>query len=620
MTWSRQGNRRSFKFISLAGYVVLAPLAVSAAGCGQTNKDASGNVAEATTTVTSALSTAGARILGFETPLADWTTTAGTRSQSTTRSEGSFSLGLAGTGSATLQSAPIDSLITVGDSFTVDVTIPTQQSGATFGTIQLFIDLPSRGLNNVFIAQRDLVGLPLGRFNRLAYMLPANVRTQLQATYSDLRVRLVLNAPSNGGTWLFDRASFDVQPPGSPQPSIESRLVALETAVTTLQGQVTALQTANGDLTTRVGNLESGLAASNTRITSLEASNTTLTANVASLTSRMNAVEAKNASQDSDIQGLNILVANALSRITALEGAALPPDLVSQLQNIAAHLAFASVDSLPSMVFTGVNVHVRDGSGDTRCTAGSSCNGLGNLIVGYNEPSTTAPTPVDRTGNHNLVVGGGHEYSSYGGFVAGFENHVTATSASVLGGRGNTASGPDSTVGGGSGGTASGINAVVSGGRDNTASGFCAVIAAGEDNIADAEQSSVLGGLQNKATARSATVLGGTLNEASGSVSSVVAGHHNSATASGAAVLGGADNTASGKDSTIAGGSDGTASAEESSISGGRSNQATNTCAAVSGGQTNNADGINSVVGGGHNRTADATLHAWRAGDLFQSE
>jgi len=59
------------------------------------------------------------------------------------------------------------------------------------------------------------------------------------------------------------------------------------------------------------------------------------------------------------------------------------------------------------IVFSGVNVQIVDGSGDTY----GDVNGLGNLIVGYNELRGTSD---NRTGSHNVVIGAEHNYSSYG--------------------------------------------------------------------------------------------------------------------------------------------------------------------------------------------------------------
>ncbi len=87
----------------------------------------------------------------------------------------------------------------------------------------------------------------------------------------------------------------------------------------------------------------------------------------------------------------------------------------------------------PHVIFTGANVHVRSGSGRTDDPGSAS----GNLIVGYNEDPFGSP----RTGSHNLVVGAGHGYSSWGGFVAGFSSTVSGPCASISGGAENTAGG-----------------------------------------------------------------------------------------------------------------------------------------------------------------------------------
>ena len=123
--------------------------------------------------------------------------------------------------------------------------------------------------------------------------------------------------------------------------------------------------------------------------------------------------------------------------------------------------------------FTGCNVNVQSGSGATD----GNVNGLGNLIVGYNA-NTGGHT---RTGSHNLIVGDEHDYSSFGGLVAGFENTIAAPWASVSGGNHNTASGNlAASVSGGAGNTASGDWASVSGGAGNTASGNYASVSGGQ--------------------------------------------------------------------------------------------------------------------------------------------
>ncbi len=81
------------------------------------------------------------------------------------------------------------------------------------------------------------------------------------------------------------------------------------------------------------------------------------------------------------------------------------------------------------VVFEGCNVHVRNGHSTERTT---TTNGLGNLIVGYNEDGDITVSAVprttgtkDRSGSHNLVIGPAHEYSGHSGLVAGSGNIIS---------------------------------------------------------------------------------------------------------------------------------------------------------------------------------------------------
>jgi hypothetical protein len=323
------------------------------------------------------------------------------------------------------------------------------------------------------------------------------------------------------------------------------------------------------------------------------------------------------------------------------------------------------------VVFTGVNVHVRDGSGDTE----GAVNGLGNLIVGYNEDAI-GPTAT-RTGSHNLIVGPEHSYASYGGFVAGYGNSVSERNASVSGGYGNiasgyyasisggymneandtysavsagslnNASGPSASVCGGENNTASNDGSSVCGGRDNTASGNYAAISGGQYNSASNNYDSVSGGMNNDANGGYASVCGGRLNEATGAYATVLgggdmfAGGGNTAWANYSVVVGGRGNTAGnsgGTDRTIGeasavlagfyneatqdfaavcAGYYNLASGQFSSVSAGQSNTASGDYASVSGGINNTAGGTNSTVSGGANDSVSGGAD-WRAGGLFQ--
>jgi hypothetical protein len=144
------------------------------------------------------------------------------------------------------------------------------------------------------------------------------------------------------------------------------------------------------------------------------------------------------------------------------------------------------------VVITGANLRIVNGLGATDTT-----NGLGNLIVGYNEARTCTDgcliAPDDRTGSHNVVVGSEQNFASFGGLVVGTQNTISGQFASVSGGTRNTASGDFASVSGG------GVRNVASGGQLNTAFGDLSSVSGGLENLARGGFSSVSGGRENTA-------------------------------------------------------------------------------------------------------------------------
>ena len=260
--------------------------------------------------------------------------------------------------------------------------------------------------------------------------------------------------------------------------------------------------------------------------------------------------------------------------------------------------------------FTGCNVHVINGSGETN----GLLNGLGNLIIGYNEDQDP---PNDRSGIHNLVIGPDHTFPSYGGLVAGRRNTIAEGNSSVTGGIDNVASGDASSVTGGESNSATGARASVSGGYSNVASGLDASVTAGEKNEASGQSASVTGGEGNNAKAFEGSITGGFANIASETGGTVVGGTGNEASGTDSAVLGGTGNTASGYDSTIGGGKKNTADNTSASVSGGYGNTASGVASSVSGGSSNDAQGSNSSISGGYQHVTLGDLD-WKAGGLFQ--
>jgi hypothetical protein len=247
---------------------------------------------------------------------------------------------------------------------------------------------------------------------------------------------------------------------------------------------------------------------------------------------------------------------------------------------------------LPELVITGANLRIVNGLGAT-----DTVNGLGNLIVGYNELRGSGSID-DRTGSHNMVGGILNNFSSFGGLVVGAGNEISGMFASVSGGALNTASGLWSSVSGGSENTASDNNSSVSGGNRNTASNQWSSVSGGIVNTASGVGSSVSGGAGNRAGGPPGAPLG------AGPFSSV---------------SGGGSNTASGIMSSVCGGGANTASDSVASISGGLFNTASGTFSSVSGGADNTAGGDHSSVSGGINRSAPGLNH-WAAGHFFADD
>ena len=237
---------------------------------------------------------------------------------------------------------------------------------------------------------------------------------------------------------------------------------------------------------------------------------TTLEAQVAALQQTVS-------TQAGQIAGLQSTVANQGTQITSLQKSVIPL------------LTVVSFDPAHNLVqFRGVNVQIVNGQGTT-----STTNGVGNLIIGYNEDAGNArgtctvsihgvsdtfePVCINDGGtftrslggSHNVVIGVGHGYSSFGGMVVGQDNLVTGTFAVVSSGENNTASGPHSGVSGGQDNTASGSDSSVSGGESNTASGGTSSVSGGGSNTASFADSSISGGEANTASGFGSSVSGG---------------------------------------------------------------------------------------------------------------
>ncbi len=176
--------------------------------------------------------------------------------------------------------------------------------------------------------------------------------------------------------------------------------------------------------------------------------------------------------------GIDMNSRESLTRIPRLEvtyssSSMTIEELRAEVDELKAILAGVTRDG-NDIHFTGVNIHVENGLGATNgdpdcrssfielCDPNPAVNGLGNLIVGYGEDIVWGrhamdPTPEpDKSGSHNLILGNGNNYSSYGGIVVGQQNVISGPYATITGGKENTASGFSSSISGGRGASATG--------------------------------------------------------------------------------------------------------------------------------------------------------------------
>jgi hypothetical protein len=253
---------------------------------------------------------------------------------------------------------------------------------------------------------------------------------------------------------------------------------------------------------------------------------------------RAQGVPAEIAALQKQVAALQTQVSAQQAQITSLQ------NQLTAAKPVLALAPFVTVDPNPengvkgpNITFKGANIHIVSGSGATNDNfgvLGGGLTGLGNLIIGYDEPRLDRP-PVDRSGSHNLVVGRYHSFTSsaFGGLVAGTSNTIDTEAASVTGGKENTASGFAASVSGGFSNAATGFTDTVTGGLGNTASGIGCSVSGGTGNIASAanfdtdEAASVSGGENNTASGLGASVSGGIGNTAGGVATVVIGGFSN---------------------------------------------------------------------------------------------
>jgi len=160
-----------------------------------------------------------ADILGFEDPN-DFTSSTLALGISTNHTEGSFSVSANAKGFQVLKSGTFELTSALASNVTLDFFLPQQQPNPFFfGAVQLYVDCPSKGINNAFVSQVELTGKTRNAFNHLTFPVPAAIVSQVGGSCSDFDFSLALNVPTDAtGTYLIDNLQGIARTPNTPLP------------------------------------------------------------------------------------------------------------------------------------------------------------------------------------------------------------------------------------------------------------------------------------------------------------------------------------------------------------------------------------------------------------------
>ena len=193
---------------------------------------AQSGVTDDTEVARSAVVIPGPSVLGFETSGA-WAVSSGTVAQTASpHTQGASALQVTAPQNYTslvsvaLSSglAPLASLTDSGATVQLDLQLPTSQPNPNYtGAVQLYINVPSKGVNNQYLGQTDLTGKQLGTFQTYQFPVTDFVRSKLAGkTYSDLTFTIGLNTPAGAqGKYVFDNLR-STSPTARPVGSIPS--------------------------------------------------------------------------------------------------------------------------------------------------------------------------------------------------------------------------------------------------------------------------------------------------------------------------------------------------------------------------------------------------------------
>lgn len=159
---------------------------------------------EALGRVRQALTTEQQRVLGFESPNADWTASAGTQGASSNASQGTTALSIQTSVWTEISSVALSG---VGSFSTVSYDIELPES-APWGETRLILRAPSAGIYWLDLGGMSFVGAPAGAYNTVSVTVPGELVDDLAAA-TDLSFTIAINGPALSGPYLIDNLQLN---------------------------------------------------------------------------------------------------------------------------------------------------------------------------------------------------------------------------------------------------------------------------------------------------------------------------------------------------------------------------------------------------------------------------
>jgi V8-like Glu-specific endopeptidase len=158
--------------------------------------------------------TASPHFFGLDDPQRPWTSTAFTPTLNTAnKTEGTASLSVGSCGYRPLLSPAFKTteIQPVASSLKLDVFVPATANLSNpnwVGAVQLYVDIPSAGLNNLFIGQVELTPLTRARFSTIEFPLSVAVQNALRGSFSGAHLTIAVNSGSCNAALLIDNVRF----------------------------------------------------------------------------------------------------------------------------------------------------------------------------------------------------------------------------------------------------------------------------------------------------------------------------------------------------------------------------------------------------------------------------